>query len=597
LQRALREQDQSANISVNLEGDQIRITDAAGRALSKIGLRPQKANDAVAGKVDIANSHLSKTQVRAEVFSELRMPIAQLDLNKPLILNDQTISGYKTVDELVSAINASPAGLVASLGQDGQLLLENPQGSEIRVGATLDGNALNVKAGTYSAQLRMVQVVRDMRVGSAELDFKKPLQINGVNMDEASYDVSALSTSYSVEFGFPTISVSANDAQSLADNLNANKDFAATYVATLDPVSKRLSITSLSGEIPEQDLKNSFVVKANGNELASQPNITNLQDFVARINDKNHASGVVASIDSNGDLVLSTTDPKGTRAISVGPRKASDGTYVANTLGLEPADFDVNKRLSALLVDKPYMNDIRVSFGSYQEGEPPVQKFGDPSDLAKFGLRTGAYIEGGVPDDLLLFVTGKGSANVAAGFQGTPVNMRDNLRSQSLTIKFTAADRYTITDAKTGTQLADRHYDPSVLEPVVTYEGLQIKLSHAPTIGDSYTIDGNYDGLGNNMNMLDMVDLNKKPVTNGKTIANTYIDQINNVGNLAQQAIITQQALTVVNDQAVAARDKVSGVNLDDEAAALIRYQQAYQACAKALQVSGELFDTIAQIR
>jgi flagellar hook-associated protein FlgK len=97
--------------------------------------------------------------------------------------------------------------------------------------------------------------------------------------------------------------------------------------------------------------------------------------------------------------------------------------------------------------------------------------------------------------------------------------------------------------------------------------------------------------------MLVMADLSKKNVSNGKTIGNNYIDQINNVGNLAQQANMTQQALTVVNDQAVAARDKVSGVNLDEEAAALIRYQQAYQASAKALQVSGQLFDAIAQIR
>jgi flagellar hook-associated protein 1 FlgK len=52
----------------------------------------------------------------------------------------------------------------------------------------------------------------------------------------------------------------------------------------------------------------------------------------------------------------------------------------------------------------------------------------------------------------------------------------------------------------------------------------------------------------------------------------------------------------VVNDQAIASRDKVSGVNLDNEAAALIRYQQAYQACAKALKISGELFDTINQM-
>ena len=52
-----------------------------------------------------------------------------------------------------------------------------------------------------------------------------------------------------------------------------------------------------------------------------------------------------------------------------------------------------------------------------------------------------------------------------------------------------------------------------------------------------------------------------------------------------------------MNDQAIAARDKVSGVNLDDEAAALIRYQQAYQACAKVLQTSGQLFDAIVNIR
>jgi flagellar hook-associated protein FlgK len=94
-----------------------------------------------------------------------------------------------------------------------------------------------------------------------------------------------------------------------------------------------------------------------------------------------------------------------------------------------------------------------------------------------------------------------------------------------------------------------------------------------------------------------MVDLSKKGVIDGKTFSNAYIDQVNTIGNLAQQAKITQQALTVVNDQAIQARDKVSGVNLDDEAAELIRYQQAYQASAKAMQLSNELFSTIVQIR
>ena len=86
-------------------------------------------------------------------------------------------------------------------------------------------------------------------------------------------------------------------------------------------------------------------------------------------------------------------------------------------------------------------------------------------------------------------------------------------------------------------------------------------------------------------------------MTGSKTLSETYINQVNDVGNTAQQAKITQQALTVVNEQAKSSRDKVSGVNLDDEAADLIRFQQAYQAAAKSLQVSGQLFDAIVQIR
>ena len=359
----------------------------------------------------------------------------------------------------------------------------------------------------------------------------------------------------------------------------------------------QLVISSVQGDVSDGDLGNAFVMKADGVALTPQTGMTSLKDLIQRINSRNSDTGVVASQDENGDLKLSATDAKGTRTISIGPGKLSDGQYVTNALGLEPLDYGVTERLQSMLKAQPDMKDIRLSFGAYTEGTPPVTHFGDPSQLAKLGFRTGAYIEGGSPDDLLLFVTGKGSANVATSFSGQPLNVRDSLRTQSLMVKFTAADRYSIIDSKTGTQLADRHYDPSALEPVIEFQGLKLKFSHAPAVGDSFAVDGNFDGLGNNVNMLDMADLSKKAVTNGKTIGNNYIDQINNVGNLAQQANMTQQALTVVNDQAVAARDKVSGVNLDEEAAALIRYQQAYQASAKALQVSGQLFDSIVQIR
>jgi flagellar hook-associated protein 1 FlgK len=83
----------------------------------------------------------------------------------------------------------------------------------------------------------------------------------------------------------------------------------------------------------------------------------------------------------------------------------------------------------------------------------------------------------------------------------------------------------------------------------------------------------------------------------GKTISASYIDHVNDMGNVSRQASIAKEALTVVHDQAVAARDQVSGVSLDEEAANLIRFQQAYQASAKVMQVAGTLFDAVLAVR
>jgi flagellar hook-associated protein FlgK len=593
LQQELRLQDKSTDISVVVEGSDLKITDARGRALKNVALIPAATTSlASGGRVDIINSNVSQTNVRAEVFSEVRVPVAQLKIAKPLTINGQVISDYKSVDELVKKINDSSAGVKASIEVNGEFVLTDPLGSPIRINPTPDGNALDIQPTTYNAQVRMVQVVRDMRIAATDVDLKKPLLLNGVNLAEVAYDLPAIhQADYEIKFGFPQQSVSAANPAALEAALNANAAFKASYAAKV--TGQRLVITPLVGQPTDADLNNTFVVKSDLAFLSPQNEMKTLAAFVDRINAKSRDTGVVAEIDLFGDLKLSTTDETGTRSISVGPAKDALGKQVPNALGLDSMDFDVTERLKRKLLDPYFVSDVRVSFGSY--GDPA--KFGDPADLAKLGLRTGAYIEDGCPDELLLFVTGKGAAKVAVGFDGKPDNIRDSLRKQSFNLKFTAENRYTIVDAATGTQLADRFYDPSVLEPVVEFQGLAIKLSHAPSVGDSYKIDGNFDGLGNNVNMLEMVDLNKKPTANGKTIANTYIDQINNVGNLAQQAIITQEALTVVNEQAIESRDKVSGVNLDDEAAALIRYQQAYQACAKALQVSGELFDAIVQIR
>jgi len=472
-----------------------------------------------------------------------------------------------------------------------------------KIGAMSGGNLTVTSSLTSQTSVQAV-VFNDIQIPSKQIDFSKSLKINGQTVAPGYKDITTLAAAInstlninvvaSIQQGDLVISALPTGAPIILDPTAGGQGNALALTPTTynGQVSLRQLVRDL--HIPSSNIDLTKRLTLNGVPISTS-GLTGLQQLANKINDPalNPSPGVKASIGFYGDLVLSTIDPAGQTSISVGPAKSADGTYEINALGLEPIDYSVEERLKLQIAADPSNTSIRLSFGAY--GDPP--KMGSPADLAKAGLRTGAYIAGGCADDLLVFVSGQGKSTVAASYGGRPLNVRDNLRNQSLVVNFTAADRFTISDAKTGTQLADRQYDPTKLEPTIDFEGLQIKLSHAPSVGDKFQVDGNQDGLGNNVNMLDMVDLAKKPVISGKTLANTYIDQINNVGNLAQQATITQQALTVVNDQAVAARDKVSGVNLDEEAAALIRYQQAYQASAKALQISGTLFDSIVQIR
>ena len=240
----------------------------------------------------------------------------------------------------------------------------------------------------------------------------------------------------------------------------------------------------------------------------------------------------------------------------------------------------------------PFDAKVQVGFGT-----------GTPAMLSSLGLRTGAFIAGASKDDLLVFVTGAGAARISASYSGQPQDAKQALRAQPLEVKIGATDPasgkiwYTITDTKTNTEVARRQLDPLQLNPAITYQGINLSFTAPPKQTDVFTIDGNRDGIGNNDNMLAMSGLETKAVVGGKTLSNSYIDQVNEMGNIARQASISQTALTVVHDQAVSSRDQLSGVSLDKEAADLIRYQQAYQASAKALQMAGQLFDTVLHVQ
>ena len=112
-----------------------------------------------------------------------------------------------------------------------------------------------------------------------------------------------------------------------------------------------------------------------------------------------------------------------------------------------------------------------------------------------------------------------------------------------------------------------------------------------------FSVDGNQTGLGSNENAIRVADLESKDVFgNDQNFFEAYLSILTSAGNLSNKATVAKEALEVVYDQAVQTKDQLAGVNLDEEAANLIRFQQAYQASARVMQTANTLFDSLLRI-
>jgi flagellar hook-associated protein 1 len=118
-----------------------------------------------------------------------------------------------------------------------------------------------------------------------------------------------------------------------------------------------------------------------------------------------------------------------------------------------------------------------------------------------------------------------------------------------------------------------------------------VKIAAAGTTGGS----GSPPVPGDNKAALNLANLEKQPVLLGgkATFSDAYGQLVANVGTLTQSAKISSSAQEALFNQAKQARENLAGVNLDEEAANLIKFQQSYQAAAKAISIASSLFDTL----
>lgn len=128
--------------------------------------------------------------------------------------------------------------------------------------------------------------------------------------------------------------------------------------------------------------------------------------------------------------------------------------------------------------------------------------------------------------------------------------------------------------------------------------GFTFAISGLPNNGDTFVIGRNSAATADGRNALALGQLQTQDTMSGKTasLQEAYAQLVSEIGNKTRQVQVTGETQRILLEQAQSSRDSLSGVNLDEEAANLIRYQQAYQASAKAMQIGASLFDTILQI-
>ena len=198
-------------------------------------------------------------------------------------------------------------------------------------------------------------------------------------------------------------------------------------------------------------------------------------------------------------------------------------------------------------------------------------------------------------------VVGVTTTSVAGFATGSPHIGTHTLQFNGVT------NQYDVRDAS-NTLIGSIAYNPATDSAGVTRTlpgalgGIDIRLSGVPVTGDRITLESNTEGVADNSNAVALGNLQTAKTLLGAggaataSYQSTYSNLVSAIGNKTSEVKVSRAAQETLVGQATASREALSGVNLDEEAANLIRFQQAYQASARVISIAGSLFDEILSI-
>jgi len=216
-----------------------------------------------------------------------------------------------------------------------------------------------------------------------------------------------------------------------------------------------------------------------------------------------------------------------------------------------------------------------------------------------------ARIAAAAPVRTSLGTTNTGNATISGGSVtaaylatplGAPVTLAYNAGTNMLT-GFPVTQPVTVTLNGTSTTYAAGSPVPFSAGAAFAFGGIEVTMTGTPANGDSFVVAPNTNGVGDNRNAKLLAALASANIVGGVTTLSGALGQlVGNVGSVTHETTIEYEAQSAMLAQTEAAMQSVSGVNLDEEAANLQRFQQAYQAAGQVMRIADSLFETILDI-
>jgi len=205
-------------------------------------------------------------------------------------------------------------------------------------------------------------------------------------------------------------------------------------------------------------------------------------------------------------------------------------------------------------------------------------------------IADGGRIAAAAPIRSVAGAANTGSGAISAGAVNPPPPTNGNL-TQTVTLTFTGAGTFDVTGTGTGNPTGVAYTTGSP----ISYNGWTVAITGVPRAGDTFTIQANVGGVADNRNAQKLADLQTRNTIGGGTATyqSAYSQSVAAVGAKTRELNVTVNAQTALVKQTEEAQQGLSGVNLDEEAANLIRFQQAYQASGKMIEIAARLFDTL----